>query len=84
MSALPPKADIAGRELDVRFVPKADVHLAAGPSIPGCTNEHDRPRSSFGQPCLPQAFEEPSLISWSCERPNKVLIAHGQSRHAMQ
>jgi hypothetical protein len=28
MSALPPKADIAGRQLDVRFVPKADI---AGP-----------------------------------------------------
>jgi hypothetical protein len=25
MSALPPKADIAGRRLDVRFVPKADL-----------------------------------------------------------
>jgi hypothetical protein len=25
MSALPPKADIAGRRLDVRFVPKAEV-----------------------------------------------------------
>ena len=25
MSALPPKADIAGRQLDVRFVPKAEV-----------------------------------------------------------
>jgi hypothetical protein len=25
MSALPPKADIAGRQLDVRFVPKADI-----------------------------------------------------------
>jgi deoxyribodipyrimidine photolyase-like uncharacterized protein len=25
MSALPPKADIAGRHLDVRFVPEADV-----------------------------------------------------------
>jgi hypothetical protein len=24
MSALPPKADVAGRRLDVRFVPKAD------------------------------------------------------------
>jgi hypothetical protein len=24
MSALPPKADIAGRQLNVRFVPKAD------------------------------------------------------------
>jgi hypothetical protein len=26
MSAIPPKADIAGRQLDVRFVPKADIH----------------------------------------------------------
>jgi hypothetical protein len=25
MSALPPKADMAGRQLDVRFVPKADI-----------------------------------------------------------
>jgi hypothetical protein len=25
MSALPPKADIGGRELDVRFTPKADI-----------------------------------------------------------
>ena len=25
MSALPPKADVAGRQLDVRFVPKADI-----------------------------------------------------------
>jgi hypothetical protein len=25
MSAIPPKADIAGRRLDVRFVPKADI-----------------------------------------------------------
>ena len=25
MSAIPPKADIAGRQLDVRFVPKADM-----------------------------------------------------------
>ena len=25
MSALPPKADIAGRRLDVRFVPKAAI-----------------------------------------------------------
>jgi hypothetical protein len=27
MSALPPKADIAGRQLDVRFVPEADLVL---------------------------------------------------------
>jgi hypothetical protein len=26
MSALPPKADIAGRRLDVRFVPEADIN----------------------------------------------------------
>ena len=29
MSALPPKADIAGRQADVRFVPKADSCTAA-------------------------------------------------------
>jgi len=29
MSALLPKADIAGRPLDVRFVPKADICSAA-------------------------------------------------------
>jgi hypothetical protein len=29
MSALPPKADIAERRLDVRFVPKADSRTAA-------------------------------------------------------
>jgi hypothetical protein len=28
MSALPPKADIAGRQFNVRFVPKADICLA--------------------------------------------------------
>jgi hypothetical protein len=27
MSALPPKADIAGRLLDVRYVPKADIRF---------------------------------------------------------
>jgi len=29
MSAIPPKADITGRRLDVRFVPKADSRTAA-------------------------------------------------------
>src|SRR4029077_546830 len=29
MSALPPKADIAGRRLDVRFVPESDICSAA-------------------------------------------------------
>jgi hypothetical protein len=29
MSALPPKADIAERQLDVRFVPKADIQVSA-------------------------------------------------------
>jgi hypothetical protein len=33
MSALPPKADIAGHQLDVRFVPKADSCTAAKRSI---------------------------------------------------
>jgi hypothetical protein len=30
-SASPPKADIGGRELDVRFVPKADISLVWNP-----------------------------------------------------
>jgi hypothetical protein len=42
MSALPPKADIAGRELNVRFVPKADI--APGQSI----NLSTRERSEYG------------------------------------
>jgi hypothetical protein len=29
MSALPPKADIADRDPDVRFVPQADIHWFA-------------------------------------------------------
>jgi hypothetical protein len=33
MSALSPKADIAGRRLDVRFVPKADICGAANSSL---------------------------------------------------
>jgi hypothetical protein len=31
MSALPPKADIAGRQFDVRFVPKADIRMLKCP-----------------------------------------------------
>jgi hypothetical protein len=34
MSALPPKADIGGRELDVRFVPE--------PEVPGLSELNDR------------------------------------------
>jgi hypothetical protein len=30
MSAFPPKADIAGRRLDVRFVPIADIEAVGG------------------------------------------------------
>jgi hypothetical protein len=33
MSALPPKADITGQQLDVRFVPKADI-LRCGKGTP--------------------------------------------------
>jgi hypothetical protein len=33
MSALPPKADIARRRLDVRFVPKADIGLNYSPAV---------------------------------------------------
>jgi hypothetical protein len=30
MSAIPPKADVAGRQLDVRFVPEADIEARVG------------------------------------------------------
>jgi hypothetical protein len=33
MSALPPKADIAGRHLDVRLVPKADIRPLATSAV---------------------------------------------------
>jgi hypothetical protein len=33
MSALPPKADIAGRDEDVRFVPKADMGVDGSLSL---------------------------------------------------
>jgi hypothetical protein len=33
MSALPPKADIAGRDLDVRFVPIGDIHFEVMPLV---------------------------------------------------
>jgi hypothetical protein len=48
MSALPPKADIAAGQIDVRFVPKADIlrcggvwrysitSLTAGPRLDSC------------------------------------------------
>jgi hypothetical protein len=37
MSALPPKADIAGRQLNVRFVPEADIDLHSRSGRPGQT-----------------------------------------------
>jgi hypothetical protein len=51
MSALPPKADIAGRQLDVRFVPKADIcailfdHLVGDREQPGRHFDAKRARS---------------------------------------
>jgi hypothetical protein len=33
MSALPPKADIAERDRDVRFVPEADMTTLAGSTL---------------------------------------------------
>jgi hypothetical protein len=35
MSALPPKADMDQRALNVRFVPLADIPCLSGPSHPG-------------------------------------------------
>jgi hypothetical protein len=37
MSALPPKADIEGRQFDVRFVPKADIDPNQSP----CASRRD-------------------------------------------
>jgi hypothetical protein len=34
MSAIPPKADIVGRNGDVRFVPKADMRVNRSPRQP--------------------------------------------------
>jgi hypothetical protein len=39
MSALPPKADIAGRRLDVRFLPIADIPLIPCRCPPGFSPE---------------------------------------------
>jgi hypothetical protein len=38
MSALGQKADIAGRQLDVRFVPKADIHSDHWNALSECSN----------------------------------------------
>jgi hypothetical protein len=51
MSALPPKADIAKRDWDVRFVPEADIEATAtqGPlyslkaDIVGCAGLRNQP-----------------------------------------
>ena len=46
MSALPPKADILGAALDVRYVPKADIGRIAPPCVDfaPCARFFIRPR----------------------------------------
>jgi hypothetical protein len=51
MSALPPKADIAERDHDVRFVPKADM-----PTFSALRETVDCPRNGFG---ISSRFEPP-------------------------
>ena len=42
MSALPPKADIAGRQLNVRFVPKVDIYeLPEAPPVSASIKKSD-------------------------------------------
>ena len=53
MSALPLKADIAGRQLDVRFVPEADIlrrgkRCGAGPFSPKETSPDLKRGQGFG------------------------------------
>jgi len=54
MSALPPKADIRRRELDVRFVPKADIVRCGERSRYSITSSASA--SSFGGRSKPSAF----------------------------
>jgi hypothetical protein len=48
MSALPPKADIAEGDWNVRFVPKADIDLVIGCAV-GTAPILDRDRDYGGQ-----------------------------------
>jgi hypothetical protein len=41
MSALPPKADIGGRELDVRFVPETDIGMPGYSITSSANNKND-------------------------------------------
>jgi len=55
MSALPPKADIADSDCDVRYVPKADI-LRCGKSVvirsPGWSAQAEPPAPRFQMPLL--------------------------------
>ena len=60
MSALPPKADIAGRQLNVRFVPKADIaELRSRPVLiraTGGDRHHEAGPFNFGLTAMVAGF----------------------------
>ena len=73
MSALPPKADIVSRELDVRFVPKADI----GPFValpaqlgfaPGIGERSKHGRFKFGVNRSPGMSNAPARSAMCCAR----------------
>ena len=53
MSAIPPKADIAGRRLDVRFVPKADMGRVSSSRRPAAAFQDQERRSLGGASRVP-------------------------------
>jgi hypothetical protein len=55
MSALPPKADIAGRNRDVCFVPKADIHLTLLDHLVGGHAPAQKLTKVGGKSCRPAA-----------------------------
>ena len=62
MSALPPKADIAGHECHVRYVPKADIGCAGTPLPDGATGYPFSPNAApFDATRWP--FSDTALVS---------------------
>jgi len=64
MSASPPKADIGRRELNVRFVPKADIapvlHLMLGNSDLGASGNQNNAQDDFDRSDRCEANCQPS------------------------
>ena len=78
MSTLPPKADIAGRRLDVRFVPNSDIgEFHRSSQISACTNVLAcfETRVGFFEPPHVRHLTDVRVASWSptrCVRRQKV------------